>query len=196
LAAYLGGSAPIGLIVGRAVLKVDIRQYGSGNIGATNVLRVLGAWWAALVFALDAAKGLIPVLVGRHLGVDATALAVVALLAVAGHNWSIFLRFRGGKGVATSLGALLALSPPTTAGVVLVWVLVVLISGYASLGSMLGLASSGLFLYLTGAPPQFVALGVVLAAVAAWQHRANIKRLLEGKELKFNHKVAPKGSTP
>jgi glycerol-3-phosphate acyltransferase PlsY len=90
----------------------------------------------------------------------------------------------------------LALSPPTTAGVVLVWVLVVLISGYASLGSMLGLASSGLFLYLTGAPPQFVALGVVLAAVAAWQHRANIKRLLEGKELKFNQKVAPKGSTP
>ena len=196
LVAYLGGSAPIGLIIGRLVLKVDIRQYGSGNIGAANALRVLGPRWAALVFALDAAKGLVPLLVGRHLGLDPVVLAVIGVLAVVGHNWSVFLGFRGGKGVATSLGVLLATAPVAALGAVLVWVGVVAVSGYASLGSMLGLASSALFLYLLRSPVEYVALALVLAALAVWQHRENIKRLLSGKELKFNHKVAPGETKP
>jgi glycerol-3-phosphate acyltransferase PlsY len=191
--AYLGGAIPVGLLVGRLVKKVDIRRYGSGNIGTTNVLRTLGPAWAAVVFALDAAKGFLPVLVGRHLGLPVGTLALAAALAVAGHNWSVFLRFQGGKGVATSLGALLALAPLVALGAAGVWILVVLVSGYASLGSMLGLTAAALLLYLLGQPPAVVALGVALAAAAIWQHRANIRRLLQGKELRFTQKIAVEG---
>lgn len=181
--AYVGGSVPMGLLVGRWAKGMDIRQHGSGNIGATNVLRTIGIGWAALVFLFDAAKGAVPVLLGRHFGCDPVTLALVALLAVAGHNWSLFLRFRGGKGVATSLGALLALAPGVAVGVALIWVFLVAVTGYASVGSMLGLASSGPILQLVAAPAPLVWLGVALFTLTVYQHRANIKRLTQGKEL-------------
>jgi glycerol-3-phosphate acyltransferase PlsY len=185
LLAYFLGSVPVGLLVSRWAKGIDIREHGSGNIGTTNVLRTIGIGWAALVFALDAAKGALPILFGRSLGLGPGGLAVAAFLAVAGHNWSIFLRFRGGKGVATTLGALAALAPLAAVGAAMVWVFVVLVSGYASLGSMTGLAATGPLLALLGTPREFVWLGLALAAVAVYQHRANIGRLLQGKELRI-----------
>jgi len=188
--AYILGSIPFGLIVGRLVKGVDLRRYGSGNIGTTNVMRVLGGGWAALVFAFDAAKGLAPVAVAQRAGLEPEVVALVAFLAVAGHNWPVFLRFRGGKGVATSLGALAGLSLPAAGAAVLVWAAVVLIWGYASLGSMLALLSAPLVLHLTGKPGVYVILGALLFVTAVVRHRANIQRLLAGEELRFGQKVA------
>ncbi len=183
LLAYIGGSVPIGLLVGRWAKGMDIRQHGSGNIGAANVLRTVGAGWAGLVFLFDAAKGAGPVMLGRYFGLGPVTLALVALLAVVGHNWSLFLGFRGGKGVATSLGVLLALAPGVAVGVAFIWVFLVGVTGYASVGSMLGLASSGPILESMAAPTPLVWLGVALFILTLYQHRGNIKRLLQGKEL-------------
>jgi len=181
--AYLGGAVPMGLLVGRWARGVDIRRHGSGNIGATNVLRTIGAAWAVPVLLFDLGKGLAPVAVGGALGFSPAALALVALCAVAGHNWSVFLGFRGGKGVATSLGVLLGLAPGAAVGVAFVWVFTVLVTGYASVASLLGLAAAGPLLQLLAAPPPFVALGAVLFGLAVWQHRDNLKRLFQGREL-------------
>jgi len=190
LLAYLVGSIPVGLIVGRLVKGVDIRDYGSGNIGTTNAMRVLGGGWAAVVFIVDAAKGFVPVVVSLRAGIDPAAIALVAFLAVAGHNWPVYLGFRGGKGVATSLGVLLGISPATTLVALVVWVAVVLVSRYASLSSMLGLASTPLALYLFGLPVEFVVLGGVLFVTAVVRHHANIRRLLAGEELRFGQRVS------
>lgn len=189
--AYLSGSIPFGLLIGRWVRRVDIRDYGSGNIGTTNAMRVLGARWAAVIFALDVAKGALPVWLAQEVGVSLLGQAAVGLLAVAGHNWSVFLRFRGGKGVATSLGVLLATAPLAAGVAAIVWVLTVAASGYASLGSMVGLTAAAVALFLSGQPEVLALMGAVLAAVAVWQHRANIKRLVAGKELRWGQKSGP-----
>jgi len=183
--AYLGGSVPAGLLVTRWAKGVDIREHGSGNIGTANVLRVAGAGWAMLVFLLDALKGLIPVLLARGLGLSPFAVAASAVAAVVGHNWSVVLGFRGGKGVATTLGVLFALEPVAAAVAVGVWVATVTTTGYASLGSMLGLAAVLPVSYLTGAPPVHLTLAVVLLAMAIFRHRANLRRLAEGRELRL-----------
>lgn len=181
--AYLGGSIPVGLLVGRWVKGIDVRTQGSGNIGTTNVLRVIGPVWAAITFILDAAKGFLPVYLGLRSGFGPTALAFLALFAVVGHNWSLFLGFRGGKGVATSIGALLALGPVAALATVVLWLLTVGISGYASLGSLLGLAAAGPALLISHAPGAYPVLGLGLFVIALWRHKANVKRLIEGKEL-------------
>lgn len=189
--AYLSGSIPFGLLIGRWVRRVDIRDYGSGNIGTTNAMRVLGARWAAVIFALDVAKGALPVWLAQEVVVSLLGQAAVGLLAVAGHNWSVFLRFRGGKGVATSLGVLLATAPLAAGVAAIVWVLTVAASGYASLGSMIGLTAAAAALLLSGQPEVLALMGAVLAAVAVWQHRANIRRLVAGKELRWGQKSGP-----
>src|SRR5262249_52987819 len=109
-AAYVMGSIPFGVVVARA-RGIDLRKVGSGNIGATNVARALGRWWAVAVLLADAAKGFVPVFIGRRLGLPARMVALAALAAIIGHMFTIFLRGRGGKGVATSLGVGLAISP-------------------------------------------------------------------------------------
>jgi glycerol-3-phosphate acyltransferase PlsY len=194
--AYVLGSAPVGLLIGRWVKGIDIREHGSGNIGTTNVLRTIGVKWATLVFVLDAAKGALPILIGQGFNLPPGSLALVAFLAVAGHNWSIFLRFRGGKGVATTIGALCVLSPLTAVGAALVWITIVLITGYASLGSMSGLTSTGPILALLRAPGEYVYLGLALAAIAVFQHRANIGRLLAGKELRILRRGKGRAADP
>ncbi|HCJ10431.1 MAG TPA: acyl-phosphate glycerol 3-phosphate acyltransferase [Clostridiales bacterium] len=189
--AYLAGSVPVGLLVGRMVKRVDLRDHGSGNIGAANAMRVLGPGWAAVVLVLDAAKGFLPVLAGRLLELPAPALAVVAFLAVAGHNWSAFLVFRGGKGVATSLGILAALDPVVALAAMASWLFVVAVTRYASVGSLLGLAVAAAALPARGHPPGIMVLGLVLLAVAVWRHRSNIGRLVRGEELRFGQRVDP-----
>jgi glycerol-3-phosphate acyltransferase PlsY len=197
LAAYLAGAIPFGYLVARA-RGADIRALGSGNIGATNVWRNLGRVPGALTFLADAAKGFAPAFVfpavaARWNAADPVALgALCACLAVVGHNWPVFLRFSGGKGVATTIGALLGFAPAAVGVMLCAWLAVFLPSRYVSLASMAGvlaLAASSWLLYRGQGPLRPAAL-TLLAAMAIWRHRANIRRLIEGTE----HRVAFRGS--
>lgn len=184
VAAYLVGAVPFGVLVARA-RGVDILHVGSGNIGATNVWRTLGMGPGLVVFALDVAKGLAPALaLGWYTG-NALQALLGGLAAVAGHSLSPFLRFRGGKGVSTGLGALLG-SVPEVAGVAFaVFAIVLLATRWVSLGSILA------SLALVGASwamredPWIVGLCALLAAFVVFKHRGNIRRLLSGTEPKF-----------
>lgn len=184
LGAYVLGSIPTGLLVGRA-RGVDIRAIGSGNIGATNVARGLGRKWAALVLVADALKGFVPVFLARHLGagVSPAAVALVGLSAVVGHMFTIFLRGHGGKGVATSLGVAFGLSPPLALLALAVYALAVAITRRSSVGSLLGMWSFPLLATaLGGVAPEFVALSIVTAALVTFRHRDNLRRLWRGEE--------------
>lgn len=187
LFSYLLGAVPFGYLVGRS-LGIDIRRFGSGNIGATNAFRVLGTGPGLLVLLGDAAKGAIPVLVGNRIG--GPTLAVLAgILAVAGHNWPVFLRFRGGKGVATAAGMLAALTPKVILICVLLWVAVVALTRYVSLGSIVAAASAPIVTLLLHQPWQFVVVTMLVGLVIVWRHRPNIKRLLAGTEYKLGQRV-------
>lgn len=192
---YLVGMLPTGLVVIRLLRGVDIRQYGSGNVGATNVFRVAGLPVALLVLAIDMAKGAVPVLLaGRWTG--STAVAVLAgLAAIAGHNWSVFLRLRGGKGIATSFGVLLALSPWAAAAAALIWAAAVALTRYASLGSLLAIASVPLVMGARREPAAHLAFAGAALVFAVYKHRANIVRLLHGTELRITDREGP-GTDP
>jgi glycerol-3-phosphate acyltransferase PlsY len=184
--AYLVGSIPFGLLIVRALTGRDLRREGSGNIGATNVYRVAGVATAVLVLVLDLAKGLLPVLAAQALtagGPDRDALAVLAgLAAIAGHNWSLLLRGHGGKGIATSYGALLALSPATGAVAALVWIVVAALTRYASLASLLGVVSVPLAMLVRRESVLHLFFGLLVLVFGVWRHRSNIERLLRGQE--------------
>jgi len=179
---YLIGSIPVGYLLAR-LKGVDIRQHGSGNIGATNVWRTLGPLLGILVLALDAGKGAAAVLVGRSLGGAGTEL-LAALSALCGHSWPIFLSFRGGKMIATGAGVILAISPVVLLGALGVWLVTVGISRYVSLGSMLGGVSVPVLMALNDMEWQYILFGVVLAALVIYKHRSNIERILSGTEFK------------
>jgi glycerol-3-phosphate acyltransferase PlsY len=182
LGAYLAGSIPFGVLVARAK-GVDLRKIGSGNIGATNVARALGKGWAVAVLLADAAKGFFPVWLGRWLGLPAAALALAGLSAIAGHMFTLFLRGRGGKGVATSLGVALALSPVAALLGFGVYVLLFAATRLSSLGSLLGVWTFSLFFIFHDAPPApLVGLAIAGAALVTLRHRQNIGRLLRGEE--------------
>lgn len=188
--AFLLGSFPSGVVVSRLMLGRDIREFGSGNIGAANAARAGGLKAGASVGLLDVLKGLIAVLIGRLLGLDATGLALVACCAVLGHDFSIFLRFHGGKGVATTFGAMLAVSPAGTLPAAVIWVAVLLVSGYSSLASLLALGVLPLTLALVGAGPSAVAAACFLLVLGLIKHRDNIARLLSGTESSFKRRPA------
>src|SRR5438270_1508022 len=194
--AYLLGSVPCGWLVMKLYRNLDVRQLGSGNIGAANVFRAGGHGAFALTLVLDALKGFIPVMlaIGLGLGSQEWSLAVIGLAAVIGHTWSIYLGFRGGKGVATSGGVMLALSPVTLVLAILSWFLTVRLTHLASLSSLVAVGVgfvSLLALHLVGwtlwRPVGWsaVALGVVLVGLVAYRHRDNIERLASGRELKL-----------
>jgi glycerol-3-phosphate acyltransferase PlsY len=204
LAAYVLGSTPFGVIIARAH-KVDLRRSGSGSVGATNVGRVLGRKWGLLCFVLDVGKGLGPmlaagVLVGRPssgpTALHQACLLAVAFGAIAGHVFSLYLRFRGGKGVATSLGVVLGLYPYFTwpgLAALAVWVVVALTSRYVSLGSVTAaLAFVAFFVAMNfGELGRLWPLGAFAAAMAGLivqRHRSNIRRLLTGTENKIGQK--------
>lgn len=190
LLSYFLGAIPVGLLMVKAFKGVDVRSYGSGNIGTINVLRVGGYWVAALVLIADVAKGAVPVLLASYLGLSSWIVVLAGLIAISGHNWSIFLGFKGGKGVATTLGVLVALSPLAALVAAVVWVLVVAITKYSSLGSMLGALSAPITLYLTGAPQAYILFGVIGSLFVLVRHKANIQRLIKGEELKFSQRYA------
>jgi glycerol-3-phosphate acyltransferase PlsY len=186
--AYLIGSVPFGLILTRLAGAGDVRRIGSGNIGATNVLRTGRKGLALATLALDVLKGALPVwLAWRYLGPD---MAVVAGLgAVLGHCFPVWLKFKGGKGVATAAGVVLALTPPVAAVAIAVFVLVVLATRYVSLGSMLGAVAAAPGAWLMG-QVQAAELYLVLALLIVLKHAGNIRRLAQGSEAKFS----PRGS--
>ncbi len=180
---YLVGAIPTGLIVVRILTGDDIRRHGSGNIGTVNVLRVAGAGTAIVVLAVDILKGLLPVLLAVRMGSSSWTVVLGGLAAIAGHNWSVFLRFQGGKGIATSFGVLFGLSWPAAAVAAVVWVVTVAITRYSSLGSLLGVVSVPITLWWLHQPEEYVFFGIIAALFAVYRHRANIQRLVAGAEL-------------
>lgn len=180
--AYVAGSIPFGVVVARAK-GIDLRQVGSGNIGATNVARALGRKWAVAVLMADAAKGWAPVWLGRRLGLPDGHVALAGLAAIVGHMFTVFLRGRGGKGVATSLGVALGISPLAALSGFALYVLAYGLTRLSSVGSLLGIWSFPLFAWLMGGvarPYTLLALGV--AALVTIRHRENIRRLWRGEE--------------
>lgn len=180
--AYLIGSIPSGLIIGKGLFGTDVRQFGSKNIGATNTYRVLGLKAALPVFICDALKGAMGVLLLASYG---PAFAVLGgILAMVGHNWSIFLGFKGGRGVATGLGVLIALSPLVAVICFAIWGIIVYPTKLVSLGSIIAAAAVPLLMFLTGQSWWYVGFGALAALFVILRHRDNIIRLLSGKELK------------
>ncbi|HOB28416.1 MAG: glycerol-3-phosphate 1-O-acyltransferase PlsY [Dethiobacteria bacterium] len=193
VAAYLIGSIPFGYIFTRLFKRVDIRHYGSGNIGATNVLRLLG-WRAALpVFLLDLGKGSAAVLLARACSSETVVVLAAALAVLVGHCFPLFLKFKGGKGAATGIGLLIPLSGPVCASVVILAVIVIALTRYVSLGSIIGAFSVPFFLLFFGYEPLYLLFGAAMALLVIFRHRENIGRLLSGTEPKLGQKVKLNG---
>jgi glycerol-3-phosphate acyltransferase PlsY len=198
IVAYLLGSIPFGLLLTKLFGGGDVRKAGSGNIGATNVARVAGPLPGILTLLLDAAKGAAAVwLAARFSNESATWMIIAALAALIGHCFPVWLKFRGGKGVATAAGVFLMLSPLALLGSVIVFVLVVAFWRYVSLASISAAAAMPLLVYLLWAPRHAPPLAVTFGALAAavliiYKHDANIQRLVDGEEPKFS--FSKKGS--
>jgi acyl phosphate:glycerol-3-phosphate acyltransferase len=192
VAAYVIGAVPVGFLVARAFGIGDIRRHGSGSIGATNVLRTAGRVAALGTLAGDIAKGYAAVWVGAWLiGDEPAPTAFCAVAAVVGNCWSVFLGFRGGKGVATGLGALLRLVPWAVLPAMPVWLAVALTTRYVSLGSVLGATCVPLGALLLGYPHPFVLAAFMVAGLIIVRHHENIARLLAGTERKLGGKRSP-----
>lgn len=182
---YLLGSIPNGLILGKAIWGVDLRQHGSRNIGATNAWRTIGKAGGISIFVLDFLKGAISAYLGLHLGGSELAGVLCGILAIAGHSWSVFLSFKGGKGVATGLGVIAALMPTVTLIVFAVWFAIVYFTGYVSLGSIVGAALVPILTLFFGLHTEFLILGLIAAVFIIYRHKSNIERLLKGTESKI-----------
>ncbi|MGB8458742.1 MAG: glycerol-3-phosphate 1-O-acyltransferase PlsY [Candidatus Acidiferrum sp.] len=190
-AAYLLGSIPFGLLLGKLFGAADVRKAGSGNIGATNVLRVAGPLAGMLTLLLDAAKGALAVfLAARFSNESATWMMIAGLCVMAGHCFPIWLGFRGGKGVATAAGVFLVLCPLAFLGAAILFVLVVLYWRFVSLGSLSAAAAMPLLIYFLWAPhhapPHMVTFGTLAATLLiVYKHDGNIQRMVQGDEPKF-----------
>jgi glycerol-3-phosphate acyltransferase PlsY len=197
LASYLLGAIPTSYLTARAFRHIDLREHGSRNLGATNLYRVLGWKFAIPVGLFDMAKGFIPVVVfAPHASSTQLFGLICGITAVIGHVYSVFVRFRGGKGVATAAGVMLALTPLALAASFAVWFVVVGVTGYVSLGSILSAAIFPVAVWILDPPDQPVILwlDVAVAAAIIWLHRANIGRLLKGTENRFGRRGAPAGT--
>ena len=191
---YVLGSAPWGYILLRWQRGVDIRQYGSGRIGTSNVLRTGGGKIAALVLALDFSKGVVAILLARQVIGTSAAEVAAGLLALAGHNWPVLLTFRGGRGIATGFGGLAVMAPiPALVGAIM-FIPITLLSRYLSLGSVTGVVGACLALLgLTLAGiynPTYSVYAFIGGAMIIWQHRDNIQRLIQGKERRLGGPAA------
>lgn len=186
--AYLIGCINNAYIFTKYTRNIDIRNYGSGNAGATNVLRVLGPKAAAPVFVLDVLKGVVAVLLGKYfIGMPGALIAGIAV--VCGHNWPIFLKFRGGKGVATSVGVVMTINPLLGLIALAIGVAVIAITRYVSLGSMTGAITFAFLNIFFPNSVQVLTFAIVLALLVIFQHRSNIKRLINGTESKIGQRA-------
>jgi glycerol-3-phosphate acyltransferase PlsY len=213
LAAYIAGSLPFGFWISKC-LGVDIRNQGSGNIGATNVLRTLGRKVGITVLILDISKGFLPVLIGSRIifkqlpdsmldreDIMGTIYVLLAIGTILGHNYTFWLGFKGGKGIATSAGAIMSFLPEVLMGSTLVWILIFFLSRYVAIASITAAFSipiltasldhNYLFPDLNSSWP-VISFGIIAAIMAVWRHRSNIQRLIKGKEDRFERKVKSK----
>lgn len=198
---YLLGSIPTSFILGKMLRGIDIREHGSGNAGATNAYRVLGARPALVTVAIDISKGFVPVfflapILGTGVGLSLIWVKIIAgLFAVAGHIWTIFLKFRGGKGVATGAGILLALAPMATLVGVIAFIVVTALTRYVSLGSICAACSIPItigiqiFVLKQAIAIELFYLGLILIVTVVVTHRSNIRRLLTGQERRLGDKA-------
>ena len=183
--AYLVGSIPSGLILGKLFWHRDLRKYGSHNIGATNAWRTLGKVPGIIVFLADSFKGQAGVLLGLSLVGTPLAAVIGGLLAIVGHSFSLFLRFHGGKGVATSLGVLTMLMGNVTLIVFVLWFTIVYMTRYVSLGSVVAGVLTPILAALFAYPMEYIVFTVIAALLVIVRHRENIKRLMNGTENKI-----------
>ncbi|MCX7400768.1 MAG: glycerol-3-phosphate 1-O-acyltransferase PlsY [Planctomycetales bacterium] len=209
LVAFVVGGIPFGYLVGRAILKDDIRKHGSGNIGATNVARVIGWKWGSFVLVLDAIKGLLPTLGARLLmasrfSEDAaqTATILAGIAAILGHMYPIWLKLRGGKGVATALGVVLVISPVASLVALILFSIVVgttKIVAAASIAAAIGFAVTQLILLgsqvFDVAKLPLTLFSVIVPALIVWKHRSNIGRILRGEENRIGKRSQPSSIT-
>ncbi len=197
VAAYFVGAIPSGVIVGRLWRGVDIRSYGSGGSGATNVTRTLGPRAGAAVLASDVAKGVIVTGIARLISDDAWVLAAAGTLAVLGHMFPVYVRFKGGKGVSTGLGALVVISPLAGA-IALIGVAIALLSRYISVGSLIGtsLSLGALIIFsafgFLGHDLWYLLFAIPVGLLIVWSHQSNIDRLAKGDESRLESKPAPR----
>jgi len=187
LAAFVIGSIPTGLIIAKSK-GIDLKQKGSGNIGATNVLRTTGKWPAVLTLCGDILKGAAAVLLAKYFETGVLYEGVIGICSILGHNFSLFLKFKGGKGVATSLGVLSIYSPYAALFTLLLWLLTVLITKYSSLGALVsfGFLPVSMILFDTG---KKLPIALAITLMMFLRHKENISRLVRGTELKVGKKV-------
>jgi glycerol-3-phosphate acyltransferase PlsY len=191
IASYLIGAIPFGLMVGR-LAGIDVRLSGSGNIGATNVARLLGKKFGVVTLVLDCLKGFLPIYLASRLLPESPqremVLLLCGILAVVGHMFPLYLGFKGGKGVATGLGVFLFLSPAAIGISLLVFVAAVGLSGFVSAGSLLASGLFPLWLWLLGQPAASIATGAIIALLIWIKHQENIARLIRGQEKSWKKK--------
>ena len=188
LAAYLIGSISCSILIARVMQLPDPRSLGSGNPGTTNMLRT-GSKKAAVITLLgDLLKGLIPILIARWIGFDLLILCLMALAAIIGHIFPVYYRFKGGKGVATTLGVFLAISWQLAICCVVIWICIAKITGYSSLAAILTIAFLPITAYFFNQPLIVIYLACFVAIVVIWRHQSNIKNLLSGKESRIGQK--------
>ena len=187
LGGYILGSVPTGFLVGRA-WGVDVRRTGSGNIGMANVLRSVGKWPAVITMAGNMLKGFVPVFLARFLTENEWVIAAVALAALMGHCWPVFLGFKGGKAVATGAGTTIALAPVAGLALFAFWWGVVLVSRYTSLGAISVMLVSPIAFLVTGQPIPYVLYTVIGGSLVLWRHKENARALIKGTERKIGQK--------
>ena len=193
-AAYLLGSIPFGVVIARGAADVDLRRVGSGNIGATNVLRAVGKGAAALTLVGDIGKGALAVGLARWAGAGGAVVAAAALAAVLGHLFPVWAGFRGGKGVATTLGVVLGAMPSVGGLLLVVWLAVAAVTRYSSLAALAATAALPLLVWLVDGRPAMLGLSAALLVLVVVRHRENIGRLLAGTEGKIGQKARPPAS--
>jgi glycerol-3-phosphate acyltransferase PlsY len=197
LTGYLLGGIPVGLVVGELTRGIDIRQYGSGMVGATNTLRTLGWGPSAVVFLADVSKAAASVLLARLLGAPDWVQVLAGVGAVVGHCWSVYIKFGGGRGVACSLGAMAVLSPIAAGAALVVAVAVMAKTHYVSLGSLVGTGvglAVAIGLVIAGQASPALALFAIAAAVVVYRHKDNMQRLWAGTERRLGEKAKPVAS--
>jgi glycerol-3-phosphate acyltransferase PlsY len=197
---YLIGSIPTAYIFGRVMKNIDIREHGSGNVGATNAFRVLGKVPGTAVLIIDIIKGIVPiVVVAGFLAPYPFGRIAAAVGAVCGHNWTCFLNFKGGKGIATTLGVLIGLTvaiPEARVAVLLcvaAWIVSFLISGIVSVSSIIAAVALPILMVVFNVPTSLIILSVVFCVFVVFRHRPNIQRFLKGQEPKVRMPWHPKG---
>ncbi|MBI5416776.1 glycerol-3-phosphate 1-O-acyltransferase PlsY [Candidatus Poribacteria bacterium] len=192
LLSYILGAIPTGYIVGYVYKGIDIREYGSKNIGFTNVLRVLGTVPAIIVLICDIAKGFLPVFLCKYiLKNEATDLIriIIGIITIVGHNWTLFLNFNGGKGVNTSVGVWLAISYKVILIILFIWGVILYFTRYMSLSNMIASVFLFIFILVFHQTPEVISLAVITMILVIYRHKSNIKRLLKGEETKIGEKI-------